>query len=82
MHVKSTFLNADLEENFYIILPLGFEKKGERHIVLIFRKAFYCMCQPPITWNSNSNESLGTLNFESVNYSMSLTRGYKKNRIW
>ena len=41
MDVKSAFLNGDLEEEVYVIQPLGFEIKGEEHKVLKLHKALY-----------------------------------------
>jgi hypothetical protein len=41
MDVKSMFLNGYLNEDVYVVQPLGFMKEGQEHKVYMLHKALY-----------------------------------------
>ncbi|CAJ2671557.1 unnamed protein product [Trifolium pratense] len=65
MHVKTTFLHGDLEEEIYMKQPDGFQVKRKEDYVCRLRKSLYGLKQAPRQWYKK---------FESV---MS-EQGYKK----
>ena len=50
MDVKSTFLNGDLEEEFYIEKPEGYQLKDNPKNVYKLKKALYGLKQAPRSW--------------------------------
>lgn len=63
MDVKSAFLNGELEEDVYVVQPLGFVDEKEPAKVLKLKKALYGLKQAPRAWNAKLDESLNSLNF-------------------
>ena len=51
--VKSTFLNGDMEEEFYVSQPKGFVINGSRNKVYRLRKALYWLKQAPLRGIAN-----------------------------
>jgi hypothetical protein len=47
MDVKSTFLNGDLQEEFYVEQPVCFIVTSKEHKVLKIKKALYGLHQAP-----------------------------------
>ena len=47
MDVKSTFLNGDLEEEFYIEQPKGFILGNDKNTVCKLKKTLYGLKQAP-----------------------------------
>ena len=64
MDVKSTFLNNELAETFFVGQPLGFTVKGEEHRMLRLRKVLYGLRQAPRAWNAKLDVTLGELRFQ------------------
>ena len=50
LDVKNAFLNQDLEEEVYMSLPLGFEKKFGEGKVYKLKKSMYSLKQSPGAW--------------------------------
>src|SRR6266508_1664000 len=63
MDVKSVFLNGDLQEEVYVVQPLGFIITGKEHKVLRLHKALYGLLQAPRAWNAKLNATLEALGF-------------------
>ena len=47
MDIKSAFLNADLQEEVYVVQPLGYTVPDKEEKVLRLRKALYGLRQAP-----------------------------------
>ena len=41
MDVKTAFLNGDLEDNVYMVQPMGFSVEGKEHMVCKLKKSIY-----------------------------------------
>jgi hypothetical protein len=63
MNIKSAFLNSELNEEVYVVQPLGFVKKGEEHKVYKLKKALYGLRQTPRVWNVKLDTTLKGLGF-------------------
>ena len=50
LDVKFAFLNGDLKEEFYLVQPEGFIKKGQEDLVCKLKKALYGLKQAPRSW--------------------------------
>ena len=50
LYVKSSFLNGELKEEDYFLQPIGFVKKGQKHIVCRLKKALYGLKQALRSW--------------------------------
>jgi hypothetical protein len=64
LHLKTAFLNGDLEEEIYVAQPEGFAVKGREQCVLKLSKALYGLKQAPRAWNIKLDKSLRKLGFE------------------
>jgi len=67
LDVKSAFQNGDLQEEIYLVLPEGFVRKGQEHLVCKFKKALYGLKQAPRYWY----EKIGKFFFQ---------QGFKKSK--
>ncbi|CAM8923700.1 unnamed protein product [Rhodiola kirilowii] len=56
MHVKTAFLNGDLEEEIYMKQPEGFVIPGQEHKVCKFVKSLYGLKQAPMQWHQKFDE--------------------------
>lgn len=61
LDVKTTFLNADLEDEVYIKQPEGFDKGNKK--VLRLLKSLYGLKQAPHMWNLEINKTVIKLGF-------------------
>ena len=50
LDIKTAFLNGDIEEDVYVAQPVGFEKRGQEHLVCKLQKALYGLRQAPRAW--------------------------------
>ena len=50
LNIKNAFLNDLLEEEVYMIIPLGFYKKGEDNKVYKLKKSIYGLKQSSRSW--------------------------------
>jgi hypothetical protein len=50
LDVKSSFMNGELKEEFYLTKPEGFVKSGQEHLVCKLKKALYGLKQAPRSW--------------------------------
>ena len=51
MDVKTAFLNGELDEEIYMIEPLGFELKGQERKVFKLKRSIYGLKQSSRQWN-------------------------------
>lgn len=51
LDVKSAYLNGQLQEEVYLIQPLGSVKENKEWMVYKLHKALYGLKQPPRAWN-------------------------------
>ena len=58
MDVKSTFLNGELEEEFYMEKPKGFQLSEAENCVYRLKKALYGLKQAPRAWYSQLDKFL------------------------
>jgi hypothetical protein len=58
MDVKSAFLNGELEEEFYIKQPEGFQLSENADYVCKLKKALYGLKQAPRAWYSTLHKYL------------------------
>jgi hypothetical protein len=63
MDVKTTFLNAIIEEEVYIEKPHGFEVHGRESHVCRLKKALYGLKQAPRAWYSRIDRCLLSMGF-------------------
>jgi len=64
MNVKTTFLNGDLEENVYMIQPMGFSIEGKEHIVCKLKKSIYSLKQTSCQWYLRFNDTTAFFRFK------------------
>ena len=60
LDIKNAFLNRDLEEEIWMILPPGIGIEGK---VLLLKKALYGLKQAPLKWYENLSSVLASLGF-------------------
>jgi hypothetical protein len=63
MDVKTAFLNADVHEDIYVLVPDGMKLKVGNGKVLKLKKALYGIKQAPHEWNKNINAFLLSIGF-------------------
>ena len=63
MDVKPAFLNGELQEEFFVSQPPGFERVEQEHLVLRLDKALYGLKQAPRAWNAKLDACLTGLGF-------------------
>ena len=51
-------LNAELEEDIYIVQPEGFEVKGKEHLICKLWRSKYGLKQSPRSWNTTLDGKL------------------------
>ena len=64
MDVKSTFLNGNLEEEFYIEQPEGFRLTNKGNYVCKLKKALYGLKQAPRAWYARLDSYLQVQGFK------------------
>jgi hypothetical protein len=64
MDAKSAFLNGELQEEVYVVQPVGFVVKGAEHKVLKLKKALYGLRQAPRAWNVKLDSCLLSLCYQ------------------
>lgn len=68
MDVKSAFLNEELLEEVYVVLPEGFVKDKKERMVYKLLKALYGLRQAPRAWYTRLNRYLKELGFSKCPY--------------
>lgn len=63
LDVKSAFLTGNMEDEFYVLHPEGFEKRGQKNKVYKLTKALYGIKQAPRAWNACLDMYLKILDF-------------------
>jgi len=63
LDIKTAFLNGDLQEEVYVIQPLGFVLTGQEHMVCKLRKALYGLKQAPRAWYAKIDAFLTSQGF-------------------
>ena len=64
MDVKNVFLQGDLEEQVYIVLPPGFWSELNKSAICQLKKSLYALKQAPRAWNSKITQRLRKMGFE------------------
>ena len=67
MDVKTTFLNGDLKENFFMSQPKGFVLKGQENKVCKLVKSLYGLKKSPQAWYGNLTKHILKINFKHYN---------------
>ena len=63
MNVKTAFSNGVVEEEVYVVHPLGFETHGRETHVCKLNKSLYGLKQAPKTWYDRIDSFLSNLGF-------------------
>jgi len=63
MHVKTTFLNKDLEEDIYMDQLVGFTKEGKEHMVCKLERSIYELKQASRQWYLKFNDIIVSFEF-------------------
>jgi len=63
-NVENTFIHADIDQEIYMIQPVGFEK-GVRKVYRL-KKALYGLKQSPRLWYQHLSLILGDLGFKTL----------------
>lgn len=61
-HIKTAFLNGELEEEVYVTQPPGFET-GDPNVVCRLKRALYGLKQAPRAWHKTLSEKLQTMGY-------------------
>jgi len=61
--VTNAFVNADIETEIYMRIPLGYRKGG---VVYRLRKALYSLRQAPLLWQRHFTTTLNSLRFSPI----------------
>ena len=72
MDVKNAFLHGDLQEDVYMMQPLGFQDVQHPNFVCKLKKALYGLKQAPRAWADKIGEYLVTIGFQIANADSSL----------
>ena len=67
MDVKSTFMNGESEEEFYIEQPEGFQLSKNKDYVCRIKRDLYGLKQAPIAWYSGLDRYLEQQKFKKGN---------------
>jgi hypothetical protein len=62
--VKTTFLNAELDEEIYMEQPNGFVVKGQESKVCKLLKSLYSLKQAPKQWHEKFDTTLTSAGFD------------------
>eukprot|EP00963_Diacronema_lutheri_P012506 scaffold1797_cov453-Pavlova_lutheri.AAC.1 len=65
MDIETAFLNADLEDEVYLKIPDGLNKRTENQ-ALKLNKSLYGLKQAPRVWNQELTKTLKKMNFECI----------------
>ena len=63
MDVKNAFLQGELEEEVYMIQPLGFESRAHPNVVCRLKKPLYGLKPAPRMWHSKITQYLHRIGF-------------------
>jgi len=64
MHVKTAFLNGDLEEDVYMDQPVGFIEEGKEYMVCKLKKSIYGLKQTSKQWYLKFNDTVTSFGFK------------------
>lgn len=65
LDVKSAFINGPLDEEVFVLQPLGFICKGEDQKVLRLKNDLYSLKQSPRAWNKRIDSFINRLGFQN-----------------
>ena len=68
MNVKSPFLNGEIEEEVYVLQPLGFEDQKNLDMVYRLHKALYGLKQASRAWYETLKDFLLKKGFKTRNF--------------
>ncbi|KAG8479260.1 hypothetical protein CXB51_029862 [Gossypium anomalum] len=80
MDVSNAFLQSDLHEEVFMILPEGFRSQGE-HMVCRLQKYLYGLKQASRQWNAKLTEALMLAGFEQSKFDYSLFVKKKEGKM-
>jgi hypothetical protein len=66
MDVKTTFLNGELDEEIYMVQPLGFEVQGHECKVCRLKRSIYGLKQSSRQWYLRFHDSITSFGFEMI----------------
>ena len=64
LDIKNAFLNGEFEEEVYMRIPLGFERKYTRGKVCRLKKSLYGLKQSPRAWLKRFSDTLNHLGYK------------------
>ena len=82
MDVKTAFLNGELQEEIYMEMPEGLERKGQEGKALRLRKSLYGLKQSPRCWNQKMDSFMRSQKFVRLNTDSAVyTRGEGRSQV-
>ena len=72
MDVKNVFLQGELEEQVYMVQPLGFHSGTNTSAVCLLKKSLYRLKQAPRAWNVKITQRLHRMGFATSKSDSSL----------
>ena len=81
--MKNAFLQGNLEEEVYMMQPLGFESRKYPHAVCRLKKSLYGLKQAPREWHAKIKQYLHQIEFRMSQSDKSLyTRNDEKHVLF